>query len=93
MNSYPNFETGFLNISPLSILTKMPVGDKLISIPASSEGGALRLTQQPFTFSVRDKWKNQMNTEQVSPESSMLSYMQSISYNFQLVHGPSVFCH
>lgn len=47
INYYLNYETGFLNITPLSILTKMPVGDKLISAPANSQCGALSSLSSP----------------------------------------------
>ena len=94
MNSYPNCETGFLNITPLSTLTKMPEGNKLISMSPRSECGALRLTQQPFTFPVKDTYMAEpKRTGQGSPQSSVFSYMQNILYNLQLAHGPSAFGH
>lgn len=78
MNKYPNCKPEFLNI--ISFFYCHQYLNKVTNKAASSEQKLS--AQQILTLPINDKHKNQVNTRQLPPDSSMVSYTQSIPYNF-----------
>lgn len=79
MNKYPNCETEFLN--SIFFFYCHQYLNKGISKAASSERKLS--AQQTLTLPINDKQGKQMNTRQLPPDSTMSSYMQSISHSFR----------